>query len=323
MHSTNCYTVNSVLTTSVRQPRVWYAATALPVAMVMIMITMFAIPITSFAQALSSRTNFYDGYAAPVILAEVNSDHDDYAPVWQTNMNRMVFTSERNGYAELWQARFPENIVAPNSSPDVSAVPGTFNADGHWRSFISFGKDGEAVGVAFTRHEAQAWPTIVTAPTDADAVNLGHPIAQIHRNGFDAQPALSLDGTRLVFVSDREGGAGGLDLWVCDRRRDEEWDAPVLLSSRVNSEGDEVTPFFISADTLVYASNGYGGKGGFDLFMVVLQAGVWGEPEPLDWLNTEYNETDPAILPDGSFVFASNRPGGKGLLDLWISKRKQ
>ncbi len=96
MHSTSRFTVNSVLTTSVPQPWLQHAATVLPVAIVMVMV--FIIPITSFAQALSSRTNFYDGYAAPVILAEVNSDHDDYAPVWQTNMNRLVFTSERNGY---------------------------------------------------------------------------------------------------------------------------------------------------------------------------------------------------------------------------------
>jgi Tol biopolymer transport system component len=276
---------------------------------------------------MSGTTNFLDGLEAPTPLVGANSSANDYAPVWQTSRERLLFTTERDGHARVWQAPYqlpsrPDVQPVPPMPAPAAPVEGTFNAGGHWRAYVSIGHDGEAVGVAFVEHDVQAWPTIITVPTNDGALNEGHPIPSILRNGFDSQPALSPDGTRLVYVSDRVGGSGSLDLWICDRRTDLEWADPVQLSSKVNSEGDEITPHFIANDTLVYASNGYGGKGGFDLFMTVLRDGVWQEPQPLEWFNTEYNESDPARLPDGTFVFASDRPVGEGGLDLWFSRRR-
>ncbi len=274
------------------------------------------------AQAMTGTAVFTDGYEVPSPLPAVNSEANDYAPIWQPDRNRLLITTERTGVASIWQVPYQHSTDKGTIQASAEPVEGTFNAPGRWRAYVSFGLGGEAVGVAFVAHERQAWPTIITVPTNELALNEGHPIPSIIRNGFDSQPTLSPDGTQLVFASDREGGLGGLDLWICDRRSDLTWGEPVQLSSNVNSEGDEITPFFLSNDTLLYASNGYGGKGGFDLFIVVLRDGVWQEPEPLEWFNTEFNESDPTILPDATIVFASDRPGGPGLLDLWVSRKK-
>lgn len=277
-------------------------------------------PQCASAQAMTGTVVFAEMFDVPKPMVGVNSTANEYGPVWQQSQERLLFTSEQSGSAAVFQA--PYELRGSNHTPmphPSVIVDGTFNADGRWRGYVSFGKDGEAVGVAFVTHDAQAWPTIVTVPTDGTSLNEGHTIPTILRNGFDSQPTLSPDGTRLVYSSDREGGLGGLDLWVCERRMDLEWDMPVLLSSKVNSEGNEITPYFMSADSLVYASNGYGGKGGYDLFLTVLEDGVWQEPEPLEWFNTEFNESDPTRLPDGSLVFASDRPGGTGGFDLWIA----
>lgn len=273
------------------------------------------------AQAMSGTEGFLDHYDVPTPLIGANSVGNDYAPVWQAQHQRLLITTERTGRAEIWQVPF--ELRGSNAMPaQAFSTEGTFNASGRWRAYVAFGINDEAVGVAFVSYDTQAWPTIVTVPTDERALNEGHPIQSIQRKGFDSQPALSADGTRLVYVSDREGGEGGLDLWVCDRRSDLEWDEPVQLSSKINSEGDEITPFFLSNDSLIYASNGYGGKGGFDLFLSVLRDGVWQDPQPLEWFNSEFNESDPAIAPDRTFIFATDRPGGAGMLDLWSSRRK-
>ncbi len=281
-----------------------------------------AAPAVLTAQAMSGIVGFADSYEGPIPMVGVNSVENEYGPVWQKEYERLLVTTDRSGWPAIWQVPYEQGSGGEMPAHPMP-VEGTFNEPGRSRSYVSFGYSGEGVGVAFVLRGRQAWPTIVSVPTDNTALNLGHEIQAIVRDGFDSQPALSPDGTRLVYVSDREGGAGGLDLWVCERRSDREWDTPVLLSRTINSEGDEITPFFASNDSLIYASNGYGGKGGFDLFLSVFRNGIWQEPEPLDVLNTEFNETDPAVLPDGTIVFASDRPGGMGKLDVWMAKRKR
>ena len=266
------------------------------------------------AQAMTDGHGFLADFEAPAPYSIVNSTDDDYAPSFDATRGRLFFTSERTGTAQQW-------VVSKDTT--VRMCTGTFNEEGRQRAFVSFGAGDEVVGVAYVNYERQSYPTIVSVPLDNSSLNIGHPIPSLQGEYFTSQPALSPDGTKLVVVSNRPGGEGGLDLWVCDRLTNNEWSEPVLLSTNVNSSGDEITPTFISADSLVYASNGYGGKGGFDLFLVIHQDGAWQEPEPLVFFNSEFDESDLTVLDDWTVVFASDRPGGLGGMDLWISRRRQ
>lgn len=52
------------------------------------------------------------------------------------------------------------------------------------------------------------------------------------------------------------------------------------------------------------------------------KTGRWTDPEHLSEINSNFNEKMPAISPDGNFlIFSSDRPGGYGDFDLWISVR--
>ncbi|MGA2297096.1 MAG: hypothetical protein ABSG15_06075, partial [FCB group bacterium] len=64
--------------------------------------------------------------------------------------------------------------------------------------------------------------------------------------------------------------------------------------------------------------------GNRDIFVSYYKKGVWTKPEALsDSINTEYYESHPCIAPDGSYLlFSSDRPGGIGQIDLYISWRK-
>jgi outer membrane protein OmpA-like peptidoglycan-associated protein/tetratricopeptide (TPR) repeat protein len=81
------------------------------------------------------------------------------------------------------------------------------------------------------------------------------------------QPCLSEDGKKLYFSSNRPGGQGGFDIWVCPIEDNGIAGTPKNLGAPYNTAGDEVTPFIHPVTgSLFYSSNGLPGLGGLDIF---------------------------------------------------------
>ena len=141
---------------------------------------------------------------------------------------------------------------------------------------------------------------------------------------WDHHPSLSGDGRTLVFSSERYGGRGGSDLWM-STRDGEGWTPAVNLGERINTSGNEITPFLSpDGETLYFSSDTHAGRGGFDIFVSRLAAGKWSEPEPL---GLPFNSSDDDLFFSGSLegmtaYFASNRPGGRGGFDIYRADRK-
>ena len=100
-----------------------------------------------------------------------------------------------------------------------------------------------------------------------------------NNNEFDdCHPAISIDGDKLFFSSNRPGGFGGMDIYV-SYKVGESWSEPVNLGAEINSKGNEAFPFIHADNTLYYASDGLeGGKGGFDLYYVIQDGPEWTKP---------------------------------------------
>jgi len=76
--------------------------------------------------------------------------------------------------------------------------------------------------------------------------------------------------------------------------------------------------------TLYFFSRRPGGKGRSDLYRCALADGKYGDAVNVSALNTEYDEWDPFVAPDESYlVFCSTMPGGLGRDDLYISFRAE
>ncbi len=70
----------------------------------------------------------------------------------------------------------------------------------------------------------------------------------------------------LYFVSDRPNGKGGLDIWASTVNKKGEFGSPKNLGGKVNTDRDEVTPFYDSkSSTLYFSSNGWISMGGRDI----------------------------------------------------------
>jgi outer membrane protein OmpA-like peptidoglycan-associated protein len=133
-------------------------------------------------------------------------------------------------------------------------------------------------------------------------------------------PSLSADGMTMYFVSDMLGGYGGTDLYRSTRNSDYTWSSPVNLGNTINTEGNEMFPFFDESKmTLHFASDGHYGLGGYDIFSSTLTGSSWGEVINAGApLNTRYD--DFALIINGESTkgyFSSNRAEGIGSDDIY------
>jgi Tol biopolymer transport system component len=155
-------------------------------------------------------------------------------------------------------------------------------------------------------------------------VNLG---PTVNSSAWDSCPSISADGLSLFFESNRPGGVGDQDIWVTSRPTpDSDWGPPVNLGPTVNSSAWDSCPY-ISADglSLYFDSRRPGGSGTCDLW-VTTRATVsdpWEQPVNLGpTVNSSASEYQPGISADGLILFFfSNRPGGSGDDDIWVTSR--
>lgn len=128
-------------------------------------------------------------------------------------------------------------------------------------------------------------------------------------------PSISADGRTLYFVSDKPGGEGGKDVYVC-RKEGSGWSQPKNLRA-INTPGDEAFPFIHPDGTLYFASDGHPGLGHLDIFYVKLQ----GKQQVVNMgypINTAYDDFAFYFAEDReSGYFSSDRPGGAGNDDIY------
>lgn len=130
-------------------------------------------------------------------------------------------------------------------------------------------------------------------------------------------PTISADGRTMYFASDRPGGEGGVDIWMC-RNLGNQWSEPENLGPKVNTSGDEMYPFISKNGTLYFASNGHPGLGGLDLFFARMRESGPGKVFNLGYpMSTRFNDHSLMLVNDSSGFFASDRTGGQGSDDIY------
>ncbi len=135
---------------------------------------------------------------------------------------------------------------------------GTYTNDGNTFYFTSCSNNqGGQCQIYRSRLSSDKWSTPVVLPET------------INKPGFQAQhPFITGGGDTLFFVSDRTGTFGGMDIWMSLRGRNDVWSPAINLGTAINTEEDEISPYFSeSFRALLFASHGHTGYGGFDLFL--------------------------------------------------------
>ena len=144
--------------------------------------------------------------------------------------------------------------------------------------------------------------------------------ATINTPAYEGMPCLSADNRELYFVSDREGGYGGLDIWV-SRFENGLWQLPRNLGPEINTAGDETAPYLhIDNHTLYFASKGHVGLGGSDLFFSRRTGDTsWSKAKNMGYpINTTADEISICVTIDGKKAYiSSDRDSVMGNFDIY------
>jgi len=172
----------------------------------------------------------------------------------------------------------------------------------------------------------------IAHPVPFNPVSLG---PGINTEQYEYWPALSIDEKTIFFTVLGPQNEDMLKTkaelqedFYFSRREENNWGMRTWLGPPVNTNANEGAQSVTADGKIIYFTvcNRPDGHGRLcDLyFSRVLEDGSWSAPENLgDEINTTSSEKHPSITADGrKLYFVSNRPGGKGDYDVWMSEKK-
>ena len=140
-------------------------------------------------------------------------------------------------------------------------------------------------------------------------------------------PFATPDGKRLFFISDRAHDGRGtkkdIDIWYVERNQNG-WSDPINAGKEINSVKNEYYMSFTENGKMYFSSNGSTSDENDKNYDIKSSEFKNGNFQPAVTLgpaiNSNHYEADVFVDPDERYaIFCSERPGGKGKGDLYIS----
>jgi outer membrane protein OmpA-like peptidoglycan-associated protein len=257
---------------------------------------------------------------SPVSLGDsINTSDDEYWPSITVDGQTLMFTRQvstgrsmprtqedfylshmSNGlWGKALNAGFPLNTSSNEGAQ-------TLSSDGRYMYFTACEKqDGQgSCDIYYSSYDGKIWSL---------PYNIGPPV---NSRSWESQPSVSANGKMLFFASNRAGGAGGMDLWYSVLGEDGKWKLPVNPGLKINSSGDEMSPFIhFDGKTLYFSSNGRVGMGGYDIYFTKMREDTsWTDPINLGYPINTFNDELGLIIDarGGQAYFSSIRDNTHG-----------
>jgi len=256
--------------------------------------------------------------------AAVNTNQNEYFPYVSNNQALLFYTS--NTFDKVtkevsdenlnfsydkggWQkGKVVDSLITTTQHEGMS----TFTRDGVMMIYTVCEQAGVIANGCDLRKAVMSNDSILTIETLE---------GQVNSEFWESQAALSCDGNKLFFASNRKGGLGSTDIWMSQRSPDGSWGKPKNLGNSINTKDSEEAPFITNdGKTLFFSSTGHLGMGEQDIFMSHWnEKGYWeaainlGPP-----INTAARELGFFLTSDNKTgYFASDKKEGFGGMDIY------
>lgn len=242
----------------------------------------------------------------------INSKVSDFAP-FALGDSLLYFSSlEKGDGTETEQLFGHHSKLLQSEKEELAEVLRLFNQPDFHVGNISFNPTADAVfftqckqvngemhcAIYQSELEAELWsvPIRMNVEVNKQGANNTHP----QWGYWEEQEGLFIS-------SDRVGGVGGMDIWFIPKNG-----AAKQLGNSINTEGDEVTPFYHSVEKKLYFSSDFHpGLGGFDIFETTWDSGwsiVKNVGTPINSSHNDLYYMSRIDLPTHGFL-SSNRTG--------------
>jgi outer membrane protein OmpA-like peptidoglycan-associated protein len=258
-------------------------------------------------------------------VKELNSDRDDFSPCLSVDGESLIFTSNRsNGHQtnefgeydnDIYQTEYkngkwtsPVNIGAPLSTTADEGT-GAFSYDG--QRLLIHRVNGDNFDIYESTLDGKKWtkPEIKMAKLP-------------NRMGNDQFACYEPLDIKVHFITD-VGVSGGKNIFmsgIMEVQNIIDWGKAQSVGHQVNTKFHENSIYIHpNGKTMYFSSQGHRSTGGYDIYKSVFENGQWGPPTNMGYpINTPYDDFFWAGTANGKYAYiSSNRPGGKGGLDLY------
>ena len=219
----------------------------------------------------------------------------------------LYFSEMKND--SIWSVNRLNNSINSDlheSAPCYDQISETlyFTRNNHYKNRTITSKDDEVkLEMFYSDYMDNKFWDPKPMPFNSKSYSLGH-------------PALSPDGSIIIFSSDKPGGYGGVDLYFVTRKGDG-WSGAKNMGPVINTGGNELFPYMDPEGNLFFSSNWLPGFGGMDVFKSNREGDHWSIPvnagKPLNSSHDDFG----FIIKKGRGYVTSNRPGGQGSDDIY------
>ncbi len=260
----------------------------------------------------------------------VNTPYDEFSPIISSDGLMMIFTSTRpilkediakkvQGFENVYVSYYNDMVWKWS---EAKMLGETINQPGKNNSPIALSNDGQRMLLYRGDPDGNIYESVLNGDEWSEPVKLPEPI---NSSKHESSASIAPDGRTIYFVSNRKGGEGKLDIWLCRQDNTGSWGKAENLGGAINTPEDE-EGVFIHPDgkTLYFSSMGHNTSGGFDIYRSVFENGGWSSAVNLgNSINTPEDDLFFTLTADGKTGYYSTPYlGNVGSKEPVISKEK-
>ena len=251
--------------------------------------------------------------------SRINSSYTDFAPTMTSegelyfasiDSKDLIYINGKEG--DYWSKIYKSKLDDKGKWDKPKSISKRINLEGYHTGNPAFSESEDKIYFTRTLMELNDMVDSKIFVSEKNGENWGAPneVTGINGDYLNKNPNMGvLYGKDVIFFSSNmSGGLGGFDLYYAETTADG-FGLPTNLGPKINSAGDEITPFFQN-NRLYFSTDGRPSLGGIDIYYADWDGKAFSESENMGaGYNSSFDDLNFSINKSGSRGFiVSNRP---------------